>query len=170
MAKKPASRRRRRKYLKGSISDSLALGTLANEDVISGVVGDVVAERSIVTSVEVTAALRGHTAGEGPIEVGVAHSDYSAAEIEEYLENAGSWDEGDLLGQEVGKRKIRQIGMFDAVAADQVLFDGRPKKFKLNWVLNTGQTIQLWAYNRHNLGLTTGSIYFLDGHANLFVL
>ncbi len=42
---------------------------------------------------------------------GVAHSDYTAAEIEESLEAAGAMDLGDKIAQERTNRLVREIGL-----------------------------------------------------------
>lgn len=112
----------------------------------------------------------GGTAGEGPIVVGVAHSDYTDAEIEEVLENVGSWDEGDMIDQEKARRLVRRIGQINspATAEDGLLNDGKPLKIKLNWLLTTGQTLSFFAFNKGGSSLTTGSYLVVEGHANLF--
>jgi len=167
MAKK-SSRRRRRRYLRGAINAVVTLGTLADQTLVSADVGDTVQERTFLSSVDTNWDLAGHTVGEGPIMVGIAHSDYSDAEIEEVIENAGSWDEGDLVQQEVAKRKIRIIGVFGGDIADEPLNDGKPVKTKCNWILTQGQTISLWAFNRSGGVLTTGASIRSIGHANLW--
>ncbi len=114
-----------------------------------------------------------NNAGDGPITVGIAHSDYTSAEIEEFIENAGSWDEGDLVQQEVAKRKIRIVGTFDkgdlGTVDTAVLNDGKALTTKLGWILNAGQTCSIWVYNNGSSPLdTTDPQLFVKGHANLW--
>ncbi len=99
--------------------------------------------------------------------IGLAHSDYTDAEIEEYIETTDSWDQGNLVqGKEVRKRLIRRIGIF---GSSGVLNDGKPIHTRLNWLLRTGQTISLWAYNRGASALaTTDPQVVAEGHANLW--
>ncbi len=164
MAKKP-SRRRRVRLLKGNVEEALVLGTLAAATLVGANYDETVNERSIVLSHEATWSVQNLTADEGPIVVGIAHSDYSDAEIEETIENTGSWNEGNLVDQEIAKRKIRTVGVFQAKGEDEALNDGLPVKTSLKWVLLQGQTLKMWAYNRTSATLTTGAIVIIQGHA-----
>lgn len=156
-------RRRRIRLLKGSVNKGLALSTLAADTAIGGNFADTVEERCLALSTELTWMLA--SPQEGPIVVGLAHSDYTDAEIEEYLENAGSWSEGDLVQQEITKRKIRMVGTFNGGAGyDIILNDGKPVKTPLKWILTTGDTLKVWAYNRSGGALTTGSQVKVTGH------
>ncbi len=167
-------KRQFKRYLRGSMDESMLLGTLAAKDVISQAVGDTVKERTYLSSVVARWSITSFTksTGDGPILVGVAHSDYSAAEIEEWLENSGSWDEGDLVQQEIAKRKIRQVGFFENPIdeADSVVLNyGKAINTKCGWILNTGQTVQIWAYNAGGSPLaTTDPIVQAFGHGNLW--
>ncbi len=161
------------RYIKGNIDLDFALGTLAPQDVVVSAVGDTVNERSLVSSIRCTYSLSGYTVVDnvGPIMVGVAHSDYSDAEIEEWIENATSWDEGDLPAQEIANRKIRKIGSIPMVTslAASPLNDGKPIKTKLNWIINQGQNLKFWAYNHGAAAISvTDPDMHVDGHANIF--
>ncbi len=159
------------KYLRGQVDEELTIGGLTTRDVVSVAFDETVNERTLVSSLIAKYSIDDFTvtANAGPIMVGVAHSDYTAAEIEEFIENTGSWNEGDLVSQEVGKRKIRQIGIFDNSVGGDVLNDGKPIRTKLNWIMLQGQTLQLWAYNLGgaSVATTTPSIH-CEGHANLW--
>ncbi len=174
MAKHPKRRRRMGRYIRGDMDEQLSLGTLAAKTAVKGNFDQTVNERSLISSIVATWAMTSFTksTGDGPIMVGVAHSDYSAAEIEETLEASGSWDEGDKVQQEVSKRLIRRIGIFENPvdeAAAVVLNDGKPIKTKLNWIVNQGQTLSLWAYNTGTSALaTTAPVVSALGHANIF--
>ncbi len=175
MAKGKARRRRKfKKYLRGQIRHTLALGTLASATLVGSNVGDTVTEKAWVTSVIGTWSLSAMTkaAGVGPIMCGLAHSDYSDAEIEAFIENAGSWEEGDQVEQEVARRKIRIVGVFDVTdtaTEDDVLNDGKPIRTKCGWMLTTGQTVKFWCYNTGaNPLATTDPQFKVQGHANLW--
>ncbi len=163
-------------YLRGAVDEELDLGSLAARTLISTPFDEVARERMRVTSVVGTYTLSDVTVatGDGPVLVGLAHSDYSDPEIEAWIENSGSWDEGDLVQQEVAGRKIRKVGIFeskDLAAESAVLNDGKPIKTKLNWVFKTGQTVDLWAYNMGSSAFaTTNPTLRLQGHANIFIL
>ncbi len=151
--------------LKARVENAITLGTLLNATTIGDNIPDAVDERAFLLSTQMTITLRGLTPGEGPILVGLAHSDYTDPEIEQWIENVGGWSEGDLVQQEVSKRKIRQIGMFDGVAAEEVLNEGLSIKTTCKWILTQGQTLKVWAHNRSGATLTTGAVVLFDGHA-----
>ncbi len=163
-------------YMRGSVNTSLSLGTLAAATLVSVVLGDAVTETTKISSVRTTWSMTDFTgsAGDGPISVGWAHSDYTDAEIEEYVETVGSWEAGDLVeSREIGKRLIRRVGTFASLGGGasetSVLNDGKPIRTKLNWILNTGQTLRMWAYNEGTSALaTTVPIVRTQGHANLW--
>ncbi len=176
MAKRRGGARRRR-YLKGNVDEKLGLGTLAASTLISDIFDETVNERCLVSSLVASYSLDNLTTPQGPIEFGVAHSDYTDAEIEEVIENTGSWNEGGLVEQEIAKRKIRKIGTFasstpvtSASTTNDIMFnDGKPVKTKLNWVLLQGQSLRIWAYNHSSSALTTTvPVITVAGHVNLW--
>ena len=175
MAKKPTRRRGRfRRYIRGNVDETLTAAALAPQALASAVFDESVVERTFVSSLIASWSLSGVTpaAGDGPLLVGIAHQDYTDAEIEAFIEATGSWSEADLVAQEVSKRKIRIVGTF-AVPADAletvVLNDGKPIRTKLGWILTTGQSLDLWAYNLGSSAFaTTTPTVHVQGHANLW--
>ncbi len=171
MAKK---RRKFRRYLKGVIQNRFTLGTLAATTLISSTNADAVTERAWLSTIMATWSMDQFTegAGDGPILVGIAHSDYTDAQIEEFVEQAESWEEGDLVAKEISSRKIRRVGTFGQTGpalSGMVLNDGRPIRTKCGWILSTGQTIKFWAYNQGSSALaTTSPAVVTAGHANLW--
>ncbi len=167
-------KRKFRKYLKGDINHRLVATGLAARTLVGTVLVETVNERTWLSSVKAAWSIESITAveGAGPMMCGLAHSDYSDAEIEEFLENTGSWNEGDLVNQEIAKRKIRRVGVFDtpqAVEDAVVLNDGRPITTKCGWILLQGQTIRLWVYNMGQSAFaTTDPELLVQGHANLW--
>ncbi len=175
MAKRSGSRRRRMgKYLKGKVEEELLLSTLAGKDLIGVVMGETVNERTFVSSIKATWSLSNLTDAfsQGPIVVGYAHSDYTDAEVEAVIEATGSWNEGNLVAQEVMSRKVRIVGAFGTPAQALgivMLNEGRPITTKLGWILLQGQTVRWWAYNSGSNALaTTSAELVLTGHANLW--
>ncbi len=152
------------------------MAALASKDVVGAVFDEVVNERTFISSIKATYSVSNWTDTQdaGPIIFGVAHSDYTDAEIEEYLEATGQWNEGNLVAsREIGKRLIRRIGSFETMpkAADEVVsaFDGRERTTKLNWILLQGQTLRLWAYNAGSAAFaTTAPNLIVVGHVNLW--
>ncbi len=175
MAKAKGKRRKFRRYMRGAIDFALTLGTLGASTLISGTLGDAVTEKAWLSSIKCRWSLGNLTpsSGDGPIMVGVAHSDYTDAEMEEWIENTGSWEETDKIQQrEVGRRLIRMVGTFDVrtVATEVVVLnDGKFIHTKCGWSLGTGQTIKIWAYNVGTNALeTTSPLVSAFGHANLW--
>lgn len=165
---------RRRPYLAGRIDITLIVGALATKDVTVQVETGVLEESAWLSSVKCVWSMNGFTevVGDGPLYVGVAHSDYSGAEIEEWIENTGSWARGDKIAQEMSARKIRQVGIFDSDASSAAgldhLNDGRPITTKCGWNLTTGDTVKMWVYNAGAGGVTSGAAMHVLGHANLW--
>lgn len=173
MAKRGRRRRSNKVYLKGQVNETLDLGTLGADALVVDTFDEVVEESSLLSSIVATWSLDGIVAGQGPILFGVAHSDYTAAEIEEVLENTGAWKQGDKISQEKAKRLVRIIGTFVGTQGtgtnDAKWNDGRPVKTKLNWRLQTGQTLDMWAYNISQAALTTAAPKMRAvGHVNLW--
>ncbi len=160
-------------YLKGNINEVLSLGTLAANTVIGGNFDETAEERTLVSSIVATYSLDLITLGQGPIAFGVAHSDYSDGEIQAVFDATQSWQPGSKVEQEVAKRLVRQVGVFvseGGAGADAHFNDGRPKKTKLNWMLQSGDTLKLWAFNTSASALsTTAPVVRMDGHANLWL-
>ncbi len=173
-AKRRSSRRKMGRYVKGNLDLDGDLGTLASRTAVL-ISTDTVIDRTLVSSVVATYSLSGVSIGNdiGPVEVGVAHSDYTLAEIEAYLELATSWNETDLLDKEVQSRKIRRIGVFDSpvggAGGAYMLNDGKPIKTKLNWIMTNGQGLNYFAYNLGTAAFsTTDPNVKIRGHANLW--
>ncbi len=173
LAKHGRGRRRRNfdGYFKGQLNFKMPFGALAGRTVISQANSDLVNEQTRISSIKCIYTLGNfsNATDRGPMYFGVAHSDYTSAEIEEWIEAAASWDQGDLLAQrEVGKRLIRRIGTFpsgDDVNAHMVFNDGRPMTTKLNWQVVTNQGLKFWAYNAGSAALANGDLN-VEGHAN----
>ncbi len=163
-----------RAYIKGPIQNRFTLGTLAPVTLLGDNIDDSVTERAWLSSILCTWSMDEFTtgAGDGPILVGIAHSDYSDAEIEAWVEQTTGWDVGDLVSREISGRKIRRVGIFGSTGqalSGTVLNDGKPIRTKCGWMLNTGQSIRIWAYNQGSSALaTTSPAVVTAGHANLW--
>ncbi len=174
LAGKGRPKRSYRAYLRGNVDESLNLGTLATLTLVSVDFDESVNETTWLSSVKGSYTLDELTPGQGPIFIGLAHSDYSDAEIEEWIETTQSWNAGDLVAKEVARRKIRRIGVFPAeggaLVTDTIALNGgRPITTKCGFLLQTGQTASLWAYNMGPANLSaTVPIVRVQGHANLW--
>ncbi len=158
-------------YIKGGVDELLSLGALVATTLTGVDFDEAVANRARVSSIVATYTLSdvAQAANRGPVLIGVAHSDYTDAEIEEVIEMTDSWDEGNKVEQEIAKRLVRKICTIEAGSATSqiVANDGKPIKTKLNWLLNTGQTLRLWAYNMGTADLAAGAVR-VQGHVNLW--
>ncbi len=170
MPNKSTVRRRRkfRRYLKGKLDETLPLGALAASALFTQAVGATVNERTFVSSMVADWSTSEHTPDQGSMRVGVAHGDYTTAEILAWIENTGSWNEGDKINQEIAKRLIREIGVFSGALAQETLNDGKKIQTKLGWILLQGQTLRLWVLNEDDTILTTGTDVIVGGHVNLW--
>ncbi len=166
MARKNPKRRRRRLFVP-RIKEGFALAALAANTLLSANFSQTVDRHYWAISMDVVPTWNGFTAGEGPLIIGVAHEDYTAAEIEAWLESAVSWTADDLIGQEVAHRKCRIIGTIKDLASDMDMNNGLPIRVKLGWELPIGSGLQLWAYNDSGTALTTGGTLEYTGKAFL---
>ncbi len=175
LAKHKGKRGRRAmgRFIPGNIEENLSLGTLASGALVSDLWDESVNETTRISSIVVAWSMDLLTPGQGPFRFGVAHSDYTDAEIQEVIDNSGSWDTGNKISQEIGKRLVRTIGTMvgeGSVAAGDVRFnDGKPLKTKLNWILNSGDTLRMWVQNRSASAISTSvPVLKADGQANLW--
>ncbi len=142
----------------------VALATLANVTVVVGAVTPTADGQYRAMSLSHTWSLKGLTAGEGPILVGYAHSDYSVTEIKEAIEIAASINIGDLISsREKADRLVRIVGSFAGNTTDETLNDGRPIKTRLNWAIPIGKAVNIFAYNDSGATLTTGAVVDCNG-------
>ncbi len=184
MARRPKRRYKRRKitqrsmanYLKGNIDIDIAMGTLASDTALLAATNTVI-EKTRCTSINNRYVYSGYTVAvdQGPVMVGVAHSDYSLAEIEAWIEQTSSWDAGNLVAKEISQRRIRRIGIFPiagstgGVGNATVLNEGRPIRTRLNWMLMTGQGLVFFVYNLGTVALaSTDPNVNIQGDAHLF--
>ncbi len=177
MAKRRGRKTNFSRYIKGNVNIDVGLSTLANKAATSGSSQQTVADTTRLSSVRATYTLSNFTAGvdQGPILCGLAHSDYSNAEIEAWIEQTDLWDLGNMVAKEISSRRIRMVGVFntpETASLSSRLNDGRPIRTKLNWVLAEGDGLRVWAFNTGTVTLngTTNSNLNVFGRANLWVM
>ncbi len=147
---------------------TVAVGALAAGDVIEAGITGVATEMYRLMSIKCAWSITdvGAAIDDG-FEFGVAHSDYTAAQIEEALEATTSMDLGDKLAQEKANRLVRLIGTISGgvtTAAGGLAFnDGRPIKTRLNWKMTTGDTLVGWVRNASGVIYTTGALLSVIG-------
>jgi len=162
--------RRRFNLRKVRIASGIAVGALAAGDVIASAGTNAVADKLRIISVDCAYGVSDLAAQvDDSFQFGWAHSDYTAAEIEECLEAGGAIDLGDKIAQERGNRLVREVGMISSsglTASGGGGFpfnDGRRVKTRLNWLLSAGDTLNLWVRNASGVIYTTGSSLQANG-------
>ncbi len=147
-----------------SVFQVLALSTLASSTLVKQNMIAPGNNEYRLLSLKGVWSVRNLTAGEGPLIFGVAHSDYSTAEVEEYLENETMLNRGDMVAtREISRRLIRRIGQFSGIASEEVVNDGRPTHTRLNWAMSEDSVLDIWVYNFSGGTLTTGGIVSFQG-------
>ncbi len=163
MAYRRHGRRRRRPFnlRRVRVASQLSIGALASLDVVTAATTSTVQDPLRIISVDFAYKLvdLGATADDGQ-EFGLSHSDYTAAEIEECLEVSGSIDLGNKIALEQANRLVRTIGVMvgaPGTGAGLSFNDGKPMKTKLNWLMSTGDTLNIWIRNGSGVVYTTGA-------------
>ncbi len=162
MAKRKPQRRKPLQPLKFNVS--LALGTLNDNIVISSATIDSIEQDFDIVTTHCFWTLRDHTAGEGPIVVGISEQGYSVAEIAECNDASPLSQYGPAY--ERSRRKIRTAGVFRGQVADETINDGEVVKTKLflrGFAHSTFAVARLWAQNRSGANLTTGAVVDVQG-------
>ncbi len=166
--KRPSGRRRRFTLRKVRIASSPDVGALAAGDVTAVAITNATADklRFITLDASYTWADIQQITDDG-MTFGLAHSDYSAAEIEECLESFTAIDLGDKVAQERSNRLVREIGTFSSVtsaAGSGAQFnDGKPVKTKLNWLMSAGDQLNIWFRNGSGIVYVDGSSVTVNG-------
>ncbi len=168
MARHGRGRRKRSFNLRRvRVAQGVAPGALASQDVLVGAITAATTDPIRIISADLTWNWSdiGAAIDDGA-SVGYSHSDYSAAEVEECLEQSGSIDLGSKIAQEQANRLVRTVGVFSggiASASGLNLNDGKPIKTKLNWRLSSGDTLNIWIWNGSGVVWTTGSAVVVQG-------
>ncbi len=160
----PKKSRRSRNFAAIRIDETLLVGALAAEDLISSTMVTFGNEAYLI-SADLTWAWSGQQSNsQGPIVVGVAHGDYSATEIEEWIEAIGSADPNDKIAQEQSRRLCRMAGTLPGnLDFVSVLNDGNVTRLKLKFKVQDAGTLQAFAYNTGSATITTGSALVITG-------
>ncbi len=178
MARKP--RRKFRRYIRGNINEGQSISALNSDTGVKKSFSGSPTETAWLSSIKAIYSMMNWTgvADAGPISIYLCHSDYTLAEVEEYIEASasGSWSEGDLRTKEIMSRGrlIKLIGAFTPdgghLAGDTLtLNNGKPLTTKLGWTLVTGATVAMIIYNTGTAAVaTTVPEVFVNGHANLW--
>ena len=156
------ARKRQSNFVTLKVDRFLTLSTLADNIALDGALLDL-NDDLVVISADLSWAIRGGTAGEGPIEVGLSSSAYSVTQITEAIDASPS-NRADEVALERTRRRVRSVGQFPVTAGEEVLFDGAFKRArKLYWKFASDVDLNIWAVNRSGATLTTGMIVHVTG-------
>ncbi len=147
------------------VTSGLVLSTLADNTVLKGTVQAAFTRRFHILYMKCFWAIRGNTIGEGPILVGYNHGDYTIAEILENLDVA-ILNTANKIERERASRLVRKVGFFVAFSVSEELRGnkgGEAVYTKLNWTIEEGETLDLFAINRSGGALTGGQIVEIEG-------
>ncbi len=133
----------------------IPLSTLGSGVMLVGAIGIGTGQEHFALSADCSWTISDLTIGQGPIAVGLAHSDYTVAELDEWYEATATLT-GDKIEQEEGRRLVRDVGIFAPEnALNGRLNDGNPKRTKLMMRVEDTKTINVWARNMGASPLST---------------
>ncbi len=159
--------RRRFNLRKVRVVDAATVGALATLTLVTDVITNAAVQRMRFISLKASYAWSDLAVEDDGMSFGVAHSDYSDAEIEECLESATAIDLGDKVAQEKAARLVREIGTFGGntdTAGGGVMFnDGKPVTTKLNWLMAPGDQLKFWMRNGSQSNYTNGGKVLING-------
>ncbi len=150
----PKTYSRRKRNTKGfrvlRVNTSFALGTLGVTTWLKSVLLANLTQEIYAISADLNWSLSNLTSVQGPIIVGLAHGDYSVAEIKEWFQASNTLS-GDQIEQEENRRKCRDAGMFETsatVALGHVgLKDGKTVRTQLKFRIEESKDLVAWAAN-----------------------
>ncbi len=172
-ARKSRTRSRKSKnFVAIPFNGTLALTTIANKAVkVDDALGGALTEDLFVISSDLIGEIQGLTPGEGePSIAGFSHGDYDVTEIGENL-NVTLLGPGTKIEQERARRLVRKAGSFLSGGGTNVQTnlsmigrDGsRISRTKLNFVVQSGKTFNVWLQNLSEATFTTGAILVYSG-------
>ncbi len=150
-------------------NSSLTIGALAALDVVSGSVLATSDSKYRLLSMRFTPVWQNIVgSADGGMMFGIAHGDYTAAEIEECIEATTSISPGDKIANEKANRMVRILGTIvndggGVPGQDSSFNQGRMTKVKLNWPIQIGKTVTQWVYNNSGTVWATGSFLSIQG-------
>ncbi len=146
------------------IQSEFAIGALAADDVIAAAITANVADKLRLISINLAWTIADIAAvADDTFQFGVAHGDYTAAEIEECLEAQAALDLGDKVAQEQSDRLVRTIGVISSAGGTNVggsvqFNEGRPMKTRLNWLMSEADNLSGWVRNGSANVYSSGSL------------
>ncbi len=159
-----AKRRSRKGGLKVARFDAqVALSTLGAATIILGDMLGTINNEHYAISMDAYVSVQDHTAAEGPLDVGVAHGDYTTTEVGEWFNSTNLIGGTDQVQKEHNRRKCRDIGRLSGLSTQEILFDGGAKRVRLGFMVEDGATMNIFVFNRDDDALTTGTTVLVSG-------
>ncbi len=165
MPTKKSYRPSKKNFVALPVTGQLALSTLADDTVLkANVHTGVFTEDFFAISADIQVMVRNLTSGEGePSSWGLNHSDYTAPEVNEYL-NVSLLGRGSKIEQERLKRLVRNGSqLVHLTAEDELIPLDRSHRVKMRFMIQEGFAIEIWVKNRSGAPLTTGAIMEWNG-------
>ncbi len=145
------------------VNKQITLSTLASAAVLDAqLFGGSFTRDFYAISADLMWSIRDATTGEGPLEVGINHGDYTGAEIAQAIV-ADTFDPGDKIAMEQANRLVRSSGMFPGSATNTTLNDGKYIRTKIKFVVRDGKSLDFWCMNHAAAALTTGAVIEVSG-------
>ena len=135
----PGRRGRSKNFFVSKVNVSNALGALADGVVAVGALLDLTQDANLI-SADLSWSFRGHTAGEGPIRVGLANSVLSVGEIGEALD-ASPNSQDDRIAVERTQRPVRESGQFPGLASLEILKNGDIFRTKIRFDVTSARNL-----------------------------
>ncbi len=143
--KKPT--RRRRGFRAVRVDVALDIGALAAAAITSGILVTNGTETIYLISADLTWSYAEHAAGQGTMECGLAHGDYSNTEITEWYNEGSVLIHDDKIVIEKSRRQCREAVTLQGSLAQEVANDGKAIRTPLRFTLESGQTLSMWVRN-----------------------
>ncbi len=143
---------------------AVTLGTLSTNVAVSQPTIDALEQDFDIVSTDLTASLRNATAGEGPIDFGLAEQGYNVTEIVEALDASPLSQYGTAM--ERSRRKVRHYATFSGNDTEEEVNDGEPIRKKMFLRAFGGSTFpagRVWVRNQSGATLTTGASVLFQG-------
>lgn len=161
-AKRRVSRNNRNKAFQVlQVDIGMVLSTLADNTALA-LAMTALADDFWFVSGDLTWVLRGGSAGEGPIHVGIANGDLSVAEIKEAI-TASPVSRSDIVEREEAGRPVRKVGSFPGLSTNEALNDGKPIRTKISMYLAEEKELVAYAFNSSGGALTGGQVIEVYG-------
>ncbi len=147
---------------------TITLGALADNASIKQTIPYAIEEDFRLIKVEWAGKMAGHTAGEGPIILGIADNELLVDEIAQAY-NASPVDSNDNVNNERAMRPCFQLGLVSGNGTTDILSKGGGPEFMektIRWTFSNPEGFTWFALNQSGGAFTTGTIFVL--HAKYY--